>query len=115
MILDEFGNLGYLTVVEDATATVSGISYANTFDGFQKGGRVDIQSFEDGLEVDILLLWLGIVAVFGQHHQIAIVPLHDIHIPLQTVGCPETDVIPSEAESGESTTTAKYGLMGRGL
>ena len=61
---------------------ISGISYTHSFNRFQKRIGVDIQPGKDRFEVDVLLLRLGIMAVLGQHHQITVVPLYNIHIAL---------------------------------
>lgn len=94
-----------------AMILISGIGNTDAFDGFQEGSGVDVQAIEDRLEVNLLLLGLGIVAVLGQHNQIAVVPTHNIHIPLQAVRCPEPDMITSKGEGGKATSTAEDGLV----
>ena len=90
---------------------ISGISNSYAFNGFQKGGRINIQPIKDWLEINILLLWYGIMAVFGQDNQIAIIPFHDIHIPLQTIWCPKANIIIPKTEGGKAPRTAEYSLM----
>ena len=90
---------------------ISGISNSYAFDRFQKGSRIDIKPLKDWLKINIFLFRFSIVAVFSLHHQIAIVPPQDIHIPLQTIGCPKPDDISSKTESGIVLFTAKDCLM----
>jgi hypothetical protein len=103
VILDKLRYLGNLSVIQDAT--VLSINYTDVFNGFQERGRVDIQSLKYGLQVNVLLLRLGIVTVFSQHHQIAIIPFHDINIPFQTIGRPETYIVAAKTKGGKAICT----------
>ena len=94
---------------------ISGICYANSFDGFQKRCGVNIQAIKDRFEVDVLLLRLCIMTVFGQDYQIAIIPLDDINIPLQAIGRLETDNIPPETDSSKAISATEYSLMSSGV
>ena len=85
------------------------------FNGFQESDRVDIQAFEDGLKVNVLLFGFGIMAVFGHDDQIAIVPRHHVNIPLKAVGCAETDMVSTKAEGCETIVAAEDGLVASGF
>lgn len=61
--------------IDEKLVPVFDLSYTYTFNGFQERGRVDIQSLEDGLQVNVLLLGLSVMAVLGQHYQITVIPL----------------------------------------
>ena len=97
-----------------AMVLMSGISNTYAFDWFEKGSRVNIQSFENRLQVDVFLLRPSIVTILSQNHQITVFPLHYINIPLQAVWSPETDIVPSETECGEIPRITKDGLMPNG-
>ena len=94
---------------------MSGISYTYTFDWFQECGGINVEAVQNGLEIDVLLFGLGIVTVLGQYHQIAVIPAHNIHIPLQTVRCSKADVISPKAESCETSSVTEDGLMAYGF
>ena len=94
---------------------ISGISYTNAFNGFQKGGGVNIQAVEDGLKVDVLFLWLGIVLVLSHDNQVTVIPRQHVNIPLEAVRRTEADMVPSEAEGDEALGTTEDGLVVCGL
>ena len=128
MILDKLRDLSNLAVVENttvlehsitmayplmimsalsATVLISGIGYTYTFNRFQERSRVNIQSFKDGFQVDVLLLRFSIVAIFSHDHQIAVIPFHNINISFQAIGCPEADVVSPKTKGSEAIAAAK--------
>jgi hypothetical protein len=88
--------------IDEKLVPVFDLSYTYTFNGFQERGRVDIQSLEDRLQVNVLLLGLSMMTVLGQHHQIAVVPFHNINIPFQAIGCPETNIVATKAKGSKA-------------
>jgi hypothetical protein len=87
------------------------MSYTNFFYGFKKSVGINIKTFKYGLEVNVILLRLGIVAVFGQNNQITIVPLHHINISLQTIWSLESYVVPAKTKSGKTLSATEYSFL----
>jgi len=80
------------------TEKVSGIGNTYALNWFQKICGIIVLPLENGLEIDVFFLGLGIMTVLCPNHKVSVIPTDNILVSFQAIRSFETNVISSEAE-----------------